>query len=271
MESRRRPFLLSLPFFLWSAFFLAAPLVLIVVTSFSRRSELGMIEAVFDASAYDQLFDPLYAHVLLRTLAFAVANTVATTAIAYPIAFYLSRLAPRQRHWALTFVLIPFWTNFLVRVLAFMDVLRTNPFGFEWLYTSHGVLAALVYNYLPFAILPLFSTMCGIESSLLEAAQDLGAKKRQIFLEILWPLTKSGTRAAALLVFIPSLGEFLIPDLVGGGRFFVLGTFLQNQFLSARNWPLGSAAIVLLAGITLAVLGLVNSAKGDKTPEARRV
>lgn len=260
MESRRRTLFLSLPFAAWFLCAILAPFGLILANSFAHRSDLGVLEPVFDASAYLQLFDPLYASILVRTLAFALSNTLLTILIAYPVAFYISRQKNGRRKLLLTLILIPFWTNFLVRVLAFSDLLRLRPFGIEWLYTQHGVLAAMMYNYLPFAVLPLYSSMATVDASILEAAQDLGATRRQIFKNVLWPLTRSGTYAAALLVFIPTLGEFLIPDLIGGGRFFVLGTFLQNQFLTARNWPLGSAAIVLLTALTLIIMAFFSTA-----------
>lgn len=259
MESRGRNRLLILPFLAWFVFAIVGPFGLILANSFARRTDLGTLEHVFDPSSYFQLFDPLYASILLRTLGYAVANTVLCILMAYPVSFYLSRQTNEKRQVLLTLILIPFWTNFLVRVLAFSDLLRLRPFGLEWLYTHQGVLAALVYNYLPFAILPLYSSMCAVPSSVLEAAQDLGATRRQIFLHVLWPLTRQGTVAASLLVFIPTLGEFLIPDLIGGGRYFVLGTFLQNQFLTARNWPLGSAAIILLTLLTLFVMAFFSA------------
>jgi spermidine/putrescine transport system permease protein len=164
----------------------------------------------------------------------------------------------------MTFLLVPFWTNYLIRLLAFMDVLRLAPFGFEWTFTFHGILAALLYNYLPFAVLPLYSALEKVPSSLIEAAQDLGASRRRILISVLWPLTKNAVFATALLVFIPALGEFLIPELVGGGRSYMLGTFLQQQFLTFRNWPLGAAAIVFLLLLSLLALLLGGKALAEE-------
>ena len=244
------------PFQAWFLFFILGPLVVMVMMSFSHRTELGETQLAFEWTAYKTLMDPLYAKVLGTTLLFAIGNTVLTILAAYPLSFVIYRAKSSMRIWLVTLVLVPFWTSFLVRILAFMDVLRLHPFGIDWLYQAPGVLGALVYNYLPFAVLPIFSAMEKVDYSLIEAALDLGASKRRVFRSILWPLTKSGVITAGLFVFIPSLGEFLIPELVGGNNYFLLGSFLENQFLTARNWPLGAATVVLLILATLFVLGL---------------
>lgn len=265
MDRRTRTLLIS-PFGFWLLFLVAGPFALIVATSFFRRSELGLVETGFELSAYRELFSPLYAGVLFRTFVMASLNTMLTLCAAFPIAFYMSRLPKKRAAWLLTFIMIPFWTNFLIRLLAFMDVLRLKPFGLELTYTYPGILLAMVYNYLPYAILPLYSTLEKIPQSVIEAALDLGAKKRQVLTRVVLPMAKSGLAAAGLLVFIPSLGEFLIPQIVGGGKNFFLGTFLQEQFLVSRNWPLGSAAIVFLI---LSSLFLVLLTKGAGLEDRR--
>lgn len=264
MDHQRRSKILILPFALWFGFLVAGPLLLIFVTSFLTRNEFGQLEFHFSLAAYRQLFDPLYLEVLLRTALMALINTVACLLLAYPFAFYLSRLPKASANKLIALIMIPFWTNFLLRVLAFMDVLRIAPFGITLVYTQVGMLLAMVYNYLPFALLPLYSTLEKIDSSLLEAAFDLGASKRQIFLRILWPLSQSGIYSAALLVFIPSLGEFLIPTIVGGGQNFFLGTFLEHQFLTAHNWPFGSAAIVFIIVLSGFFLRFVKASTQER-------
>jgi spermidine/putrescine transport system permease protein len=263
---------LILPFLAIFAFFTLGPLAVIVAMSFARRGALGEIEPAFVLDAYITLFDPLYAKIGLLTLGFGLLTTLLTLPPAYLLALYVSRLKPGRRIWVLTLVLIPFWTSFVIRILAFMDVLRLRPFGMEWTYTPKGILATMVYNYLPLAVLPLYSAMEKIDNSLFEAARDLGASKRQIFLRVLWPLTSRATATAALFVFGPSICEFLIPDIVGGGHYFLLGNFLQNQFLTARNWPLGAAAIVIVILITLGLLAVAGWRKGAlATAETTRV
>jgi spermidine/putrescine transport system permease protein len=254
-----RRFLLILPYLLWLFGLVVAPFGLIMAASFALRDDAGMLHFGLHLDAYRQLADPLYAEVLGRTFVLALLHSSITLAAAYPAAFFLSRLSRTEAAFYLTLLLVPFWTNYLIRLLAFMDVLRLQPFGIPWTFTFHGILAALLYNYLPFAILPLYSALEKIPNSVIEAAQDLGASKRQVLVRVLLPMTRKPLVATFLLTFIPALGEFLIPELVGGGQNFYLGTFLQQQFLTFRNWPLGSAAITIL--ILLAILMLLLGGK----------
>lgn len=255
-----RRLLLIAPYIAWLLLLVVAPFTLVFFTAFATRDELAQLSYGFGLSAFRELLDPVYLTLLGRTAVLAGMNAVLTILAAFPMAFFLSRLPRREASWYLSLLLIPFWTNYLVRLLAFMDVLRLEPFGISWTYSFHGMLAALLYNYLPFAVLPLYATLEKVPNSLLEAAQDLGASKRRVFLRVLWPLTKRSVVSTGLLVFIPSLGEYLIPEIVGGGKSYYLGTFLQQQFLVARNWPLGSAAVVVLLLLSAAVLGFGGSA-----------
>jgi spermidine/putrescine transport system permease protein len=259
----RRHFLI-VPYVLWLLGLVAAPFFLILAASFASRDEAGLVKFGLQFDSYIQLFDPLYFQIFLRTLAMASLHSFLTLLVAYPAAFFLSRLSRREAAFYLTLLLVPFWTNYLIRLLAFMDILRLQPGGFAWTFTFHGILAAMIYNYLPFAILPLYSALEKVPTSLIEAAQDLGASKRKVLSCILWPLTRRPLTATFLLVFIPALGEFLIPELVGGGRTFYLGTFLQQQFLTFRNWPLGSAAISLLFLLSVVMLAFGGKALTDE-------
>ncbi len=254
-----RRLLLIAPYAAWLILLVVAPFTLILATAFATRDELGQLSFSFSLSAFRELSEPVYLALLGRTAWLALANSFLTLLAAYPMAFFLSRLPRREASWYLALLLIPFWTNYLVRLLAFMDVLRLEPFGVSWTYSFHGMLAALLYNYLPFAVLPLYATLEKIPSSLLEAAQDLGASKRKVFLNVLWPMTKKSIFSTGLLVFIPSLGEYLIPEIVGGGKTYYLGTFLQQQFLVTRNWPLGSAAVVALLILSALLLSFGGS------------
>lgn len=249
-----RRLLLIAPYLFWFFFLLLAPFLLVIATSFALRDSLGELTFGFYGDAYLQLLDPIYLNILGRTSVLAIVHTLLTLCAAYPVAFFLSRLPRKDAGMYLSMLMVPFLTNYLIRLLAFMDVLRLQPFGIEWTYTKHGMLAGLIYNYLPFAVLPLYSALEKVPTSLIEAAQDLGASKRRVFTQMLLPLTKRSLFATGLLLFIPSLGEFLVPVIVGGGRDYYLGTFLQQQFLTARNWPLGSAAIVILLFSSLFLL-----------------
>jgi spermidine/putrescine transport system permease protein len=249
-----RRLLLIAPYFVWLVGLVLGPFVLIIATSFALRDDSGALHFGFHFDAYRQLADPLYLEVLGRTVLLALAHSMITLLAAYPMAFFLSRLDRTSAGTYLTLLLVPFWTNYLIRLLGFMEVLRWRVFGIEWTFTQKGMLAALLYNYLPFAVLPLYSALEKIPTSLIEAAQDLGASKRDVFTQVLWPLTRRPLIIVFLLVFIPALGEFLIPAIVGGGRSFYLGTFLEQQFLVSRNWPLGAAAIAVLLSLSGVIL-----------------
>jgi len=236
---------LILPFVAWFLLFLLGPFGLLISISFTGSHPMD---------AYGELFHSSYSPMFARTLAFSSLHTAFTIAFALPMAFYLSRLDRNRAGKYLTLLLIPFWTNFLIRLLSFQDVLRLEPFGISWTFSFHGMVTAMIYNGLPFAVLPLYVAMEKIPNSLLEAAQDLGAKKRQVILDVLLPILKWPLLATGLLVFIPALGDFLVPEIIGGGQSYFLGTFLQRQFLVAQNWALGAAAIVLILFFSLLLL-----------------
>ncbi len=228
----------------------------------SRRSE-----ARFTLEHYARLWDPLYARILWRSLWLAIATTLITIVLAYPFAYALARAPQRWKTSLLLLSVIPFWTNFLIRTYAWMVILRSNGLvnavlsslgliqePLSLLFTPGAVLLGLVYGFLPFMILPIYAAIDRLDPSLLEAAADLGAKPWQTFVQVTLPLTAPGIAAGVLLVFVPALGMFVIPDLMGGAKVTLIGNLIQNQFLSARNWQFGSAASVVL--MALVVLGL---------------
>jgi spermidine/putrescine transport system permease protein len=234
------------------------PVSYLLVLSTASRTEFGGVNWNFSFQAYREIFDPIYLKVLGRTLLLSLSATAITLALAYPFALFLSRLDRSQAAYWLILLLVPFWTNFLVRTLAFMDVIRLSSFGIALEFSLVSVLLTMVYNYLPFAVLPIYNSLEKIPDSIFEAAQDLGANSLTTFTQVIWPLSKSGVMIAAVLVFVPTLGEFLIPEIVGGGRSFFLGSLLQQQFLVARNWPLGAALLVLLVLGACFLLALVG-------------
>lgn len=257
-----RRFLLLIPYTFWFFFLVIGPFALIITVSFLERDNLGQLQNHFVFNAYKEIFADVFIQTGLRTLFMALANTICTILLAYPLAFYIASQKGNRQIMLLSLVLIPFWTNYLIRVLAFMDFLRLEPFGFALLFTREGVLSALVYTYLPFALLPLYSNMKNIDFSHFEAARDLGANNWQVFKNVLWPLTRGGVANAALFIFVPSLGEYLVPELLSGGKFYMLGSLLQHQFSTARNWPAGAALIVLIVFALISVF-LVGQKKHE--------
>jgi spermidine/putrescine transport system permease protein len=244
--------------------FMVLPLVLVVILSFLSRGTYGEVEFVFNAGNYLRLFDPIYGKILLYSLGVGLGTTVITILIGYPLAYYIARSPARQRSLLLFLILVPFWTNFIIRIYAWIMILRggglldgllqwahvtEEPLGL--MYTPTAVLIGMVYEFLPFMILPLYTSLEKIENAILEAAADLGAPPWRVFLRITLPLSVPGMIAGTILVFIPAMGMFVIPDLMGGAKTILIGNVIRNQFLTARDWPFGAAASMILMVMTL--------------------
>jgi spermidine/putrescine transport system permease protein len=251
-----------------------APLTIVLVYSLMSRGVYGGVELPYTIENYHRLFDPLYLRILLRSFVMAAVATLLCLLLGYPLALFISR-AGKRKSLFLHLVMIPFWTSFLVRTYAWMFLLRDTGLvnsvlmglGFAdeplpLLYNSGAVLVGLVYGYLPFMVLPLFATLERIDHSLLEAAADLGARPFESLLRVVVPLSAPGIRAGAVLVFIPCLGAYLTPDLLGGSKTIMIGNLIQNQFTSARNWPFGSAvSLALMALVMLLLLAWIRREK----------
>ncbi len=243
-----------------------APMALVACYSFLSRGAYGGVEWIGTLENYARLFDPLYLKILARSAVLAAAAASLCLLLGFPLAWFIARAGPRK-HLCLSLVILPFWTSFLVRLYAWMFLLRdtglinTLLLAAGWireplplLYNDGAVLLGLVYGYLPFTVLPLYATLERLDPSLLEAAADLGAPPLAAFRCVVLPLAAPGMRAGALLVFIPCLGTYLTSDLLGGSKTFLAGNLIQNQFTTARDWPFGSAASLVLMGLTLLVV-----------------
>ena len=256
-----------LPTRLWLALLLAAPLAVICAYSALTRGPYGGVNPPWTAENYVRLLDPLYAVILLRSLLMAGMATALCLLLGFPLALFISR-ARKRRAFYLFLVILPFWTSFLVRIYAWLFLLRETGLvnttllslgvsrePLSLLYNNGAVLLGLVYGYLPFMILPLYATLERLDPALLEAAADLGARPLPALLKVVVPLSTPGIRAGSILVFIPCVGAFLTPDLLGGGKSVMIGNLVQNQFTTARDWPFGSAvSLVLMAIVVLLVI-----------------
>lgn len=253
------------PPLLWMGIFFFLPLLLVLVISFASRGTYGGVEWTFSFANYATVADPLYLKIFLRSLALAVVATALCLLLGFPLAYYIARLPVRWQGIWLLLVMIPFWTNFLVRTYAWIFMLRReglmnsflmglgvidNPV--EILYTDQAVLLGLVYGYLPFMVLPLYAAIERLPRSVVEAAWDLYAPAWAVFWRVILPLTKPGAVAGCILVFIPSLGAFITPDLLGGARTMMVGNLIQHEYLVVRDWPFGSAVSFVLMGLVLA-------------------
>jgi spermidine/putrescine transport system permease protein len=243
-----------------------APLAIILGYSLLTRGVYGGISLPWTAESYQRLADSIYLAILWRSIWIAALATALCLALGFPLALFISR-AGKRKNLYLSLVILPFWTSFLVRTYAWMFLLRDtglintvlqkiglihNPLSL--LYNNGAVVLGLVYGYLPFMVLPLYATLERLDRNLLEAAADLGARPWSTFTRIVIPLCAPGIRAGATLVFIPCLGAYLTPDLLGGGKSVMIGNLIQNQFTTARDWPFGSAVSLALMAIVMALL-----------------
>jgi spermidine/putrescine transport system permease protein len=268
------------PVYTWLAIFLLIPLLLIVAVSFMKRGVYGDIKYSFTPDNYKNLVDPIYVKVFITSIIISLGTTISCLIVGYPFAYFIADTKKKYQRILLVLIIIPFWTNSLVRTYAWILLLRNEglinilllKFGFineplHLLYNYGAVFLGMTYTLFPFMILPLYSTIEKLDDNLLEAASDLGATKFKTFLHVTLPLTMPGIVAGSLLVFIPSLGFFFIPDLMGGGKHIIIGNLIKNQFLTARNWPFGSAISIILILLTLLVvliyLKLIGGDKDD--------
>ncbi|MDR3337569.1 MAG: ABC transporter permease [Treponema sp.] len=260
----------------WFTVFFLAPLLIIVVYSFMKKGlHGGVIMGQFSLDAYHALGNPSFVIITVRTIATSIIATIITILIALPCGYYMAK--SRNQTVLLLLIIIPFWTNFLIRVFAWMNILGNNGFVNEFLlrigivrdyipfmYNQKAVVLVLVYMYLPYAILPLFSTIDKFDFSLLEAARDLGASKPMSMIKVLFPNIRSGIYTAVLFTFIPIFGAYAIPLLVGGKESYMLGNVVADQLTKARNWPLASAISMVLTVITTAgIIIMINLQKKD--------
>lgn len=250
---------LLLPALAWLAAFFLLPLALIVVISVLTRGPYGGVLWDLSLESWRRLGDPLYAPVLFRSLGWAAFCTVLCAVLAFPISYWMARLPKRWQNGALLLVLIPFWTNILVRLYAWMFILgragivnsAAQAVGlsegpWEILFTQKSVVLGLVYGHLPFMILPLYASLEKIDWALVEAARDLYASPLQVLRRVILPLAKPGLTAGAILVFVSIPCDFATPDLLGGAKNMMVGNLVQQQYLTARDWPFGSALSLLL-------------------------
>ena len=278
-----RLFGLISPGALWILIFFNIPLLIVLFISFVERGRAGGIKLppVFTIDNYVQLFNAcntayagpecnpfLYIGIFGHSVRIALIVTLWSVILGYPMAYFISKRSPRWRDTLMLLVVIPFWTNFLVRTYALKQVLASegllNLFllnigliqqPLELLFNEFAVVLGLVYGYLPFAVLPMYASIEKFDHSLMEAAADLGAKPWKAFLRVMLPMTLPGVVAALVLVFVPVVGAFITPDIMGGGKVEMIGTLINRQFGVARNWPFGSSISLVL--MLLVVIGVV--------------
>lgn len=251
------------------------PLGILAVYTFLTRGAYGGMGAPWTLDNWVRVADPLYLGILMRSVLVAAISTLLCLVLGFPLALFISR-AGRRKNLYLLLVVLPFWTSFLVRTYAWMFLLRDTGLintllisagivrePLPLLYNFGAVVLGLVYGYLPFMVLPLYAAVERIDPHLLEASSDLGAHPWQTLKRVVLPLSAPGVRAGLILVFIPCLGAYLTPDLLGGGKTILIGTLIQNQFSTARDWPFGSAVSLALMAAVMLLLMMFARRDGD--------
>jgi spermidine/putrescine transport system permease protein len=263
-SASRRGLLLALPAYIYLGVFFVLPLLIVVVYSFALRNQFGEAEfREWNLEAYRQLTDKVVRDIVLRSISVAVLTTVICLVVAYPFCWYLATRRPFTRNLLLVLVMIPFWSNFLVRNYSWRVLLGTDGpvsrvtelIGIgetRILFTPLAVVIGLVYGFLPFMVLPLYASLERIDRGLIEASRDLYASGWQTFRRVVLPLSMPGVIAGSILVFVPSLGAYVTPEILGGAKTTLLGSYIVTQFGTARNWPVGAALSFVLLVVMLA-------------------
>lgn len=261
----------SFPMGIWFTVFFLLPILIIVVYSFLKKGLHGGVEWEFSLNAYQQMLQSSYAKLLFRTLWVTFVSTVVSIVLALPCGYAMAR--SKYQTILLFLIIIPFWTNSLIRINAWIAILGNEGFinvtlrnlglisdGLPLLYTQHAVVLVLVYMYLPYAILPIFTAMDKFDFSLLEAARDLGATKAQSMFKVLLPNIRSGIVTAIIFTFIPIFGAYTVPLLVGGKDSYMIGNVIVDQVTKVRNWPLASAfSLMITVFSTVGVLWMIGT------------
>jgi spermidine/putrescine transport system permease protein len=259
------PWLLLTPATLWLLVFFILPLFIVTAYSFLERGTYGGVIWNFTWENIRRVFDTLYLNSFLRSVYIAGLTTFFCLLIGYPLGYYIASRPPQRRNTLLLLLMIPFWTNFLIRTYAWLTLLRNNTglinvtliglgiidkplptFGNDF-----AIIIGLVYGWLPDMILPIYAALDRLDLSLLEAANDLYAPSSKVFTRVIFPLSFPGVVAGSILVFIPSLGAFVTPAILGGGKSLMIGNVISNQFLAAHDWPFGSALSTLMMAVML--------------------
>ncbi len=265
------------PTVIWLGFFFVVPLLIVVLVSFAGRNAYGKVIFDWTLQNYARFAEPLYLSIFTDTLLVALLTTLATVIMGYPLAYFIAKLPKKWQQPGLLLVMIPFWINFIIRSFAWVIILRNQgvlntlllklgviEVPLQLLYNDTAVLLGMIYALLPFMVLPIYVSLEQLDPKLLEAASDLGAEPFTAFRKITLPLTLPGVAAGTILVFISSLGMFVVPDIMGGAKSALVGNLIQNQFLSARDWPFGSALSIVLAVLSLLLIVLYNKALKQK-------
>ncbi|MBU5427281.1 ABC transporter permease [Tissierella pigra] len=264
------------PYILWMAIFIVIPLFLILYFAFTTGDSQNFATFQFSLDNFKRFFTPTYLKVLGRSVNLAFISTIICLILGYPLAYIISKAEPRKRNMMVLMLVIPMWMNFLLRTYAWLTLLGRNGFinfvitkiGFkplELIYNDKAVLLGMVYNFLPFMVLPIYTVLIKIEKSLIEAAEDLGANKIEVFSKVVLPLSMPGIITGITMVFIPAVSTFVISALLGGNKYNLIGNLVEQQFRWTGDWHFGSSMSIILMIFILITMALTS--KFDKEKE----
>ena len=266
---------LAYPYIIWSALFIVIPLILMVAFSFTTEDGNKL---VFSLNNYQRLMNPIYLKVFLRSIILAGASTIICLLVGYPVAYIISKAHMSKRNTLILLFILPMWMNFLLRTYAWVAILGKNGilnsflglFGIEpvtLLYTNFAILLGMVYNFLPFMVLPIYTSLSKMDNDLINAAKDLGANSFQVFTKVIFPLSIPGVVSGITMVFMPAVTTFAISRLLGGGKFMLLGDLIEQQFTVVGDWNFGSAISIFMMIIILISMAIMSRFEDDSDKE----
>jgi len=282
VSENRFAHLMLLPAGLWLLLLFLAPLGIVFAVSLGATDPLYQAVYGWNPGNFVDVFDPLFAPVLLRSVGFALATVVLCLLIGYPIAYYIARFGGRWKTLLIAVVVLPFLVNYLVRTYAWvailsdeglvngiLDTLKLSETGVQFVNTPYAVIGGLVYGYLAFMILPLYAALDRMDPSLIEAGKDLYGSRWQTFWHVTWPAAFQGVAAGCVLVFLPAVGDFISAQLLGGPGTYMVGNLIQQQFLEAQNWPFGAALTAVMMAFLLIWMSIYLRSAARASREAR--
>ena len=254
------------PYIVWSSLFILIPLLIVLFFSFTIETPDGYS---FSVENYTRLMNSQYAHIFYKSIQLAGLTTVVCLILGYPVAYIISKISPSRRNLIIMLFIVPMWMNFLLRTYAWLPILGKNGFvnnflanfgigPIQFLYNDGAVLLGMVYNFLPFMVLPIFTILSKMDQSLIDAASDLGATRKQIFTKVVFPLSLPGVLSGITMVFMPAVSTFVISSLLGGGQYMLLGNLIEQQFTTMGTRTFGSAISIIMMIVILISMAVMN-------------
>ncbi|MDD6794344.1 MAG: ABC transporter permease [Clostridiaceae bacterium] len=273
--SKKDKSILAYPYIFWSCLFIVIPLLIVLFFSLTESTANGYSFSLYN---FNKILSPEYGKIFYRSIKLALYSTIGCLILGYPVAFFISKIKSSKRNLLIMLFILPMWMNFLLRTYAWMPILGKNglinnflsnfgigPIGF--LYNDGAVLLGMIYNFIPFMVLPIYTVLSKMDQNLINAASDLGASRKYIFRKIIFPLSLPGVMSGITMVFMPAVSTFVISSLLGGGQYMLVGNLIEQQYTTMGNWNLGSSLSIIMMIIILISMGLMNRFSSDNDIE----